>query len=583
MKHSTPLLLAIGVLVLVAVVGAVVAYLNGLWGERSIVVTARPHTLDNALHYLKDPDPKIRQASVATLYGLKDRHSVEPLIDTLKDTDSGVARTAAAALTEMPDDRTVDVLIHTLHDPSDQARSLAAFALGRIKNKRALEPLTTALTDHSVEVRREAVQALAQFNDVRVVKPIIGALGDDSPIVRMHAAKALGELKDPRLEPLELALQDKNIAVRISASHSLEDMLNELNDVKGSHPVDNPANRTDLDHMTTEELVAGGEVIIFGEIGGEKERGIGKGQCPLCHTFEAGDPSDRAPNLLGVTKRAAERIKEPRYLHPDTVQTESFQGSGRATTAMEYLAESNVCTSCYVVAGFGAKGTNDRESPYASIDRPPISLSIDEMIMVNTWLYWHDGQQPPPVAVMRAAFEKFIPLERRQESVVVSRPNGNPCDLTAKVKIACGTDTPEQIVTKMGCAACHKIPDISFAHTGAIGPLLIDGTNARNRIRSLEYREAVKAGFAHATTPKEYVIESIIEPSAFIVPGFPRLPDPHFTLGKSLMPPNYGATFTYEAASKLADFLLTQTADKAIMTGLDRNPMEKEDSFYKRH
>jgi HEAT repeats/HEAT repeat len=570
--------LGFGVLLLIVAAGIVATYHNGLGGEPSTVETAQPLKLDTALRNLQDPDPKVRQAAVATLYGLKDRRSVEPLIATLKDADPGVASTAAAALVEMPDDRTVDLLILTLHDPSDQARCLAARSLGRIKNKRAIEPLTTALTDHAVDVRREAVLALAEFNDAQVIKPIIGALNDDSPIVRLNAAKALGEIKDPRLKPLVLALQDKNISVRVTASNAVEAMQDQLDDAMESVTDYKNQPESYLDIMTTEELAAVGEVIIFGEIEGYKKRGIGKGQCPLCQTFKAGDIGDRAPKLLGITRRAAERIKEPKYLHPDTVQTEAFPGSGRATTAMEYLAESNVCPSCYVAAGFGERGTNDRSSPAPKINKPPISLSINEMIMVNTWLYRHDGNQPPPVTIMRAAYEKFIPVnERVYETVALKRDDQGGI----LRRLALSTDTPEEMIKKTGCAACHKIPDIGFAHTGPIGPLLIDGTNARNRIRSTEYQAAVKAGLAHATTPKEYVIESIIEPSAFIVRGFPRIPDAHYKLGKSLMPSDYGAKFTYEAASKLADFLLTQTAEKATMAGVDRNPFEKEGSLYK--
>jgi hypothetical protein len=326
MKFSSRLFLGTGVLLLIVVVGAIVVHRNGLWSGWSIGKTTRPQTLDAALRNLQDSDPKVRQAAVATLYGLKDRRSVEPLLATLKDTNPGVATTAAAALAEMPDDRTVNLLIPLLQYPGEQVRSLAARALGRIKNPQAIEPLLTALTDHAIEVRREAVQALARFNDVRVIKPITGALQDDSPIVRMHAAKALGEIKDPRLVPLVTALKDKDVAVRISASHSLEDMVNELDDVKESLPVDDNGRISGLDLMTPEERVAGGEVIIFGEIGGYEKRGIGKGQCPLCHTFKPTDIGDRAPNLLGVTRRAADRIKEPRYLHPNTVQTEAFPG-----------------------------------------------------------------------------------------------------------------------------------------------------------------------------------------------------------------------------------------------------------------
>jgi len=342
--------------------------------------------------------------------------------------------------------------------------------------------------------------------------------------------------------------------------------------VKAAHPDECT---DDVTKLPVDKLAELGETIIFGEVGGFAKRGIGKGQCPLCHTFKKGDIGDRAPNLIGLGPRAAERIKDPRYLKPDTVQLESFKGSGRATTAEEYIAESHVCPSCYVVAGFGEKGTNDRKSPMPEIHKPPISLSIDELIEVDTWLWYREGIDPPPASEIKAAYEKFIPVEDRPKPVAPVAA-GDPC-----AKIACAGDTPDQIVTKMGCAACHKIPDISFAHIGAIGPLLIEGTNAPNRIKSPEYKEAMKAGFAHATTPKEYVMESIMEPSAFIVPGFPKLPDPHYKLGKSLMPPDFATKFTYAAVSNMADFLLTQTADKAIKAGLDRNPLEKEGSLMK--
>jgi cytochrome c2 len=348
--------------------------------------------------------------------------------------------------------------------------------------------------------------------------------------------------------------------------------------VKQAHPDECTE---DITKLPTDKLAELGEVIIFGEVGGLEKRGIGKGQCPLCHTFKKGDIGDRAPNLIGISARSAERIKEPKYLKPDTVQLESYKGSGRATTAEQYIAESHVCPSCYVVAGFGEKGTNDRSSPMPDVAKPPISLTIDELVEVDTWLWYREGVDPPPASEIKADYEKFIPESERPKAVAAG-PTGDPCDINAKEKIACAKDTPAQIVTKMGCAACHKIPDIDFAHTGAIGPLLIEGTNAPNRIKSKEYKEAMKAGFAHATTPKEYVMESIMDPSAFIVPGFPALPDAHFKLGKSLMPPDFATKFTYAAVSNMADFLLTQTAAKAVKAGVDRNPLEKEGSLMKK-
>src|SRR6202007_2903444 len=86
--------------------------------------------------------------------------------------------------------------------------------------------------------------------------------------------------------------------------------------------------------------------------------------------------------------------------------------------------------------------------------------------------------------------------------------------------IALVTDTPQQIVQKMTCFICHQIPGVPLAKTGVIGPLLIEKTNAPKRIASPEYQAMVKAGKAHAKTPKEYVMESIVNPNAFIVHGF---------------------------------------------------------------
>ena len=275
-----------------------------------------------------------------------------------------------------------------------------------------------------------------------------------------------------------------------------------------------------VDTMPVEKRAELGEVIIFGKVGGSEERGIGKGQCPLCHTFKAGDIGERAPNLIGIAQRAALRIKESRYLKADFVQAEAFKGSGRATTAEEYIAESHVCPSCYVVEGFGTIGTHDRESPMAPVHKPPIGLSIDELIAVDTWLFYREGMTPPSPREIRAAYEKFIPLNERPEPVKTEnegtgtgRTPPNPDEVQL-------SDTPEQIVGKMKCNLCHQIPGMAIARTGVIGPMLIEGRNAARRIASPEYQARVRAGEAHARTPKEYIMESIAHPNAFVVPAF---------------------------------------------------------------
>jgi hypothetical protein len=61
-------------------------------------------------------------------------------------------------------------------------------------------------------------------------------------------------------------------------------------------------------------------------------------------------------------------------------QHEAFPGSGTATTTFKYLAESNVCHSCFIMAGWGVRGSNDTDTDAPSSVEPPINLSIDEFI-----------------------------------------------------------------------------------------------------------------------------------------------------------------------------------------------------------
>ncbi|MEW6682174.1 MAG: hypothetical protein AB1451_04505 [Nitrospirota bacterium] len=306
---------------------------------------------------------------------------------------------------------------------------------------------------------------------------------------------------------------------------------------------------------TTEELAYFGELIIFGEVG--TLRGQGKGQCPLCHAFRPEDVPQRAPNLAGITRRAAERIKESRYLNPDTVQTESFKGSGRARTADEYIAESHICTNCYVAEGYGVKGSNDRESPMAMDHVPPIGLNVDEMIAVHTFLYVHDGEVPPSPAQIRADHQRFLPPGWRAADGSTASLGAPPSPV-----VVTGTDTPERIIANLGCGDCHTIPTTAYRN-GSSGPVLIAKTTAPARIASAEYQTSVKTGKAHATTPKEYIIESIMHPSAYIPSAFVDMKNADM----SIMP-GYSGKLTFEAADKLADFLLSIDEGAAARDGI---------------
>lgn len=194
-----------------------------------------------------------------------------------------------------------------------------------------------------------------------------------------------------------------------------------------SFPVDAepPSEKTfvDVREMSVKKRAELGEKLIFGVVGGNKveyEAAVGKVQCPLCHGFfkesKIADPNQFAsppfgPHFINFIQRIERLVASSQYKQRshNTKQPEAFPGSGIATSVIEYLAESNVCPSCYVVPGFGVPGTGDLESLMPRIHKPMISLSLDELIAVDTWLYVHDGKEPPSPQEIESAYRKFVP------------------------------------------------------------------------------------------------------------------------------------------------------------------------------
>jgi hypothetical protein len=145
---------------------------------------------------------------------------------------------------------------------------------------------------------------------------------------------------------------------------------NWLPQTRGEVPPELDTSKIDVDTMPTDKLADLGASIIFDDA--KALKGAGKGQCPLCHGFFAGVVSERAPNLSGIPARAGETVKSTVYKTQVTSVKESCSGCGRATTAEEYIAESHSCPSCFVVPGYGVKGSNDKESPMPTIDRKSV-------------------------------------------------------------------------------------------------------------------------------------------------------------------------------------------------------------------
>jgi cytochrome c551/c552 len=215
----------------------------------------------------------------------------------------------------------------------------------------------------------------------------------------------------------------------------------------------------------------------------------------------------------------------------DYAQKEAFPGSGTAENGQEYIAESHACPSCYVVAGYGVKGTNDKESPMPAIHKPPISLSLPELAAVDTWLYLREGRDAPTYEEIIKSYEKFIPEADRPKQQEEAAGGA------ATALMADGTEPVDQIFQKAQCVACHTIPGIPGA-VGTIGPKLEEGTNAPLRMKDKDYKGAAK-------TVPDYIMESIVSPSAYVVKPFPD----------NTMPKIFGQKLSAGAIKKIVDYL----------------------------
>ncbi|HKO31064.1 MAG TPA: hypothetical protein VJU54_07985 [Nitrospiraceae bacterium] len=110
------------------------------------------------------------------------------------------------------------------------------------------------------------------------------------------------------------------------------------------------------------------------------------------------------------------------------------------------------------------------------------------------------------------------------------------------VPLVTGDEPITEIFTRAGCSVCHIVPGISGAD-GRVGPPLVLGTTGPARLADPTYR-------GRAKTVHEYVIESVIEPAVFVVPGYPV----------STMPTWYGAKLSALALERIALYLEQQRA-----------------------
>jgi mono/diheme cytochrome c family protein len=229
----------------------------------------------------------------------------------------------------------------------------------------------------------------------------------------------------------------------------------------------------DLGSMTMDQFVALGERIFNG-----------KGTCTLCH-----NSLGRAPMLDTIGDVAPTRLEDPRY-------------EGEAGDIEEYLTESLVDPSAFVVAGFGKKGTNDTESPMPNVTGGGIGLSEAEVTAVVAYLQDSGGTE---VTVE-------IPTDiREEEEAGDEEEESEPREAISDPKV---------LLAQFTCDACHMVN----GEGGEFGPNL-------SRIG--------------ASRDRAYLRRAILDPNADVAEGFEA----------DMMPEGLGEQIYVTELEILLDFL----------------------------
>ncbi len=221
-----------------------------------------------------------------------------------------------------------------------------------------------------------------------------------------------------------------------------------------------------LEGLTPESYAALGKRIF-----------LGKANCPLCHN----NIGHRAPLLdipsedgPPVAVRAKERLTDPRY-------------KGEATTGLEYIKESMIAPSAFVVSGFGKTGTNDTVSPMPFVNKAPMNLSEVEMNAVIAYL-----QQAAGVEITVELPTGEVDMGSEEEEVE------DPAAVTTMADLA----------EKYECRTCHVIPGLGQEP---------DETDVGPPLAGLS---RYKDGGPDGMSLRDYIRQSILNPNAVVVKEF---------------------------------------------------------------
>lgn len=250
-------------------------------------------------------------------------------------------------------------------------------------------------------------------------------------------------------------------------------VANLLPQVEGEAPVEK---EIDLSALTPESFAALGEALF-----------AGKGTCALCHKPP---PLGRAPDIQGenMVEMAEHAMADERY-------------KGAAKNAEEFIRESLVDPSAYVVKDWGVSGSNDTISPMPKVDAAPIELAAVEIDAIIAYLQHKDGHD-----------------------ITVELPTEAPAAVETATASGGGAPAPaataEEAIKKYGCQACHSM----LGSTSQVGPSLEDVSS-------------------HLSA--EQIRQSILDPTAVLTEGF-----------TDMMPRDFAEKMTVKELSMIMDSLL---------------------------
>jgi mono/diheme cytochrome c family protein len=245
----------------------------------------------------------------------------------------------------------------------------------------------------------------------------------------------------------------------------------------------------------TEEKIDAGSLDMDGMIALGERLFSGKGTCTLCH-----NNLGRAPDLLmlNLSETFPARLKDDRYKGISA-------GKEGAEAVGDYIHESMVDPSKYVVSGFGKKGSNDTKSPMPKVDAAPIELSKVEMNALTAFLQ------------DKAGFTPTVALPSADEA-----PKAAPDDEEDKQGPA---TTGVAAIEKFGCATCHDLE----GSEGEVGPKL---NGIGKRMKDAKLIEAIvnpnaeiAEGFEADTMPDDFAEQMRVSELNLIVEYLKKLPE----------------------------------------------------------